>query len=164
MDFDKLFELFTEEAFRLETLPVYDVLEEKEAIIEYKETGKVINNIDKEWIDLLKIGKPVKRLRLLSNPLSDYENFELEVYKSNTANGEDIRAMNRDLFNEYLQDFWIFDMKWIGIMKYDKHGKFLDMDFHEARKEEIEMAKRWKTLFETAIGVENFGKNNNKRN
>ena len=37
MDFDELFELFTEEAFRLETLPVYDVIEEKEAIKEYPE-------------------------------------------------------------------------------------------------------------------------------
>lgn len=150
MDFDELFEMFTEEAFRLETLPVYDVEEEKEAIKEFKETGMVVNNIDKEWVDLLKIGKPVKRLRLLSNPLSDYEVFELEVYKSNLKYGEDIRIANRDNFNEELQDFWIFDMKWIGIMKYDHDGKFLDMDFHEANDEEIEMAKKWKKVYEAA--------------
>ncbi len=150
MDFDKLFEMFTIEAFRLETLPVYDVEEEKEAIKEFKETGKVVNNIDKEWMDLLKIGKPVKRLRLLSNPLSDYEIFELEVYKSNLSYGEDIRIVNRDKFDEQLQDFWIFDMKWIGIMKYDKTGKFLDMDFHEASNEEIEMANKWKKVYEVA--------------
>ena len=150
MDFDKLFEMFTIEAFRLETLPVYDVEEEKEAIIEFKKTGKVVNNIDKEWMDLLKIGKPVKRLRLLSNPLSDYEVFELEVYKSNLSYGEDIRIANRDNFSEELQDFWIFDMKWIGIMKYDCDGKFLDMDFHEASNEEIEMAKKWKKVYESA--------------
>ena len=150
MDFDKLFEMFTIEAFRLETLPVYDVEEEKEAIKEFKKTGKVVNNIDKEWMDLLKIGKPVKRLRLLSNSLSDYEIFELEVYKSNLSYGEDIRIVNRDKFDEQLQDFWIFDMKWIGIMKYDKTGKFLDMDFHEASNEEIEMAKKWKKVYEAA--------------
>lgn len=151
MDFDKLFDMFTIEAFRLETLPVYDVEEEKEAIKEFRETGRVVNNIDKEWMDLLKIGKPVKRLRLLSNPLSDYEVFELEVYKSNLSYGEDIRIANRDNFNETLQDFWIFDMKWIGIMKYDKTGKFLDMDFHEANDEEIEMAKKWKKVYEAAL-------------
>lgn len=150
MDFNKLFEMFTIEAFRLETLPIYDVEEEKEAIKEFRETGRVVNNIDKEWMDLLKIGKPVKRLRLLSNPLSDYEIFELEVYKSNLSYGEDIRIVNRDKFDEQLQDFWIFDMKWIGIMKYDKTGKFLDMDFHEASNEEIEMAKKWKEIFENA--------------
>lgn len=150
MDFDKLFEMFTIEAFRLETLPIYDVEEEKEAIKEFIETGRVVNNIDKEWMDLLKIGKPVKRLRLLSNPLSDYEIFELEVYKSNLSYGEDIRIVNRDKFDEQLQDFWIFDMKWIGIMKYDKTGKFLDMDFREASNEEIEMAKKWKKIFENA--------------
>ena len=150
MDFDKLFEMFTIEAFRLETLPIYDVEEEKEAIKEFRETGRVVNNIDKEWMDLLKIGKPVKRLRLLSNPLSDYEIFELEVYKSNLSYGEDIRTVNRDKFDEQLQDFWIFDMKWIGIMKYDKTGKFLDMDFHEASNEEIEMAKKWKKIFDNA--------------
>lgn len=150
MDFDELFKMFTEEAFRLETLPIYDVEEEKEAIKEFKNTGKIINNIDKEWVDLLKIGKPVKRLRLLSNPLSDYEVFELEVYKSNLKYGEDIRIANRDNFNEELQDFWIFDMKWIGIMKYDHDGKFLDMDFHEANDEEIEMAKKWKKVYEAA--------------
>lgn len=150
MDFDTLFEMFTEEAFRLETLPVYDVPEEKEAIIEFKETGKVINNIDKEWMDLLKIGKPVKRLRLLSNPLSSYEVFELEVYKSNIKYGEDIRICNRDDYNEKLQDFWIFDMRWIGIMNYDKDGKFLNMDFHEANKEELELAEKWKLVYEKA--------------
>ena len=150
MDFDKLFERFKEEAFRLETLPVYDVPLETDAILEFKETGKVINNIDNEWMDLLKIGKPVKRLRLLSNPLSDYEIFELEVYKSNLKYGEDIRIINRDNFKENLQDFWIFDMKWIGIMNYDQDGKFLDMDFHEASNEEIDMAKKWKKVFENA--------------
>lgn len=150
MDFDKLFEMFKEEAFRLETLSVYDVPEEIDAIIEYKETGKVINNIDHEWMELLEIGKPVKRLRLLSNPLSDYEVFELEVYKSNLKYGEDIRIRNRDDFKEKLQDFWIFDMKWIGIMKYDKDGKFLDMDFHVASNEEVEMAKKWKKVYEAA--------------
>lgn len=142
--------MYTEEAFRLETLSVYDVPEETDAIQEFKETGKVINNIDHEWMELLKIGKPVKRLRLLSNPLSDYEIFELEVYKSNLKYGEDIRIRNRDEFKEELQDFWIFDMKWIGIMKYDKDGKFLDMDFHMASKEEINMAKKWKEVFETS--------------
>ena len=150
MSFDELFEMFTEEAFRLETLPIYDVEEEKEAIKEFKNTGKIINNIDQEWMDLLKIGKPVKRLRLLSNPLSNYEIFELEAYKSNLKYGEDIRIVNRDNFNEELQDFWIFDMKWIGIMKYDHDGKFLDMDFHEADDQEIEIAKRWKKIFENA--------------
>lgn len=151
MSFDELFEMFTEEAFRLETLPIYDVEEEKEAIKEFKNTGKIINNIDQEWMDLLKIGKPVKRLRLLSNPLSDYEIFELEAYKSNLKYGEDIRIANRDNFNEELQDFWIFDMKWIGIMKYDHDGKFLDMDFHVATNEEVEMAKKWKKVYEAAL-------------
>ncbi len=150
MEFDELFELFTEEAFRLETLSVYDVEEEKKAILEFNKTGKIEENVDNEWVNLLKIGKPVKRLRLLSNPLSNYEIFELEVYKTNLKYGEDIRIVNRDNFNEKLQDFWIFDMKWIGIMKYDKTGKFLDMDFHEANDEEIEMAKKWKTVFENA--------------
>lgn len=150
MDFDKLFEIFQEEAFRLETLSVYDVPEEIDAIKEFKETGKVINNIDDEWMNLLKIGKPVKRLRLLSNPLSNYELFELEIYKSNIKCGEDIRVINRNGFKEELQDFWIFDMKWIGIMIYDKNGKFIDMDFHEANQDEINMAKKWKTVFENA--------------
>ena len=153
MDFNELFDMFSLEAFRLETLPAYDVSEEKDAIIEYKETGKVVNNIDKEWMDLLRIGKPVKRLRLLSNPLSNYEKFELEVYKSNIKNGEDIRVANRSYFNEDLQDFWIFDMKWIGIMNYDKDGKFLDMDFHEATEEELEMAKKWKKVFDNAKSI-----------
>ena len=98
MDFDKIFEMYTKEAFRLETLTVYDVSEEEDAILEFKETGKVVNNIDNEWVSLLKIGKPVKRLRLLSNPLSDYEIFELEVYKTNLKYGEDIRIANRDDF------------------------------------------------------------------
>ncbi len=154
MSFDELFAMFKDEAFRLETLPVYDVPEEIEAIKEFNETGKVINNLDQEWIDLLKIGKPVKRLRLLSNPLSSYETFELEVYKSNLKYGEDIRIINRDDFNENLQDFWIFDMKWIGIMIYDKDGKFLDMDFHEASSEEVEMARKWRQVFESAKRLE----------
>ena len=153
MDFDKLFEMYTEEAFRLETLPVYNVFEE-DAILEFKETGKVINNIDNEWVSLLKIGKPVKRLRLLSNPLTDYEVFELEVYKTNLKYGEDIRIVNRDDFSEELQDFWIFDMKWIGIMKYDQDGSFLDMDFHEATDEEIKVAMKWKEIFEHAKKIE----------
>ena len=154
MDFDKLFEMYTEEAFRLETLPVYNVFEEEEAILEFKETGKVINNIDNEWVNLLKIGKPVKRLRLLSNPLTDYEVFELEVYKTNLKYGEDIRIVSRDDFSEELQDFWIFDMKWIGIMKYDQDGSFLDMDFHEATDEEIKVAMKWKKIFEHAKKIE----------
>lgn len=150
MDIDDLFETF-HEAFRLECLPEYRVDSEATAIAEFVATGSIPKNLNEDWIELIKTSvehsKSIKRLRLISKELTDYEKFELAAYRLNVEAGEEIRFAYRDDF-KVPQDFWIFDMTWIAYLEYDQDGRFLGISTKLATSEEVEMAAFWKAVFD----------------
>lgn len=154
MNFDTLFDSYTEEAFRLESLPCYKVDEEAEAMKHFRKTGLIYKNLNASWIALLEKSrqrkKRVSRLRLLHEPLTLYEEFELAAYRRNIEVGEDIRSLPVKEFESIPNDFWLFDMKWICAMDYAEDGSFLSMDCRKATPEEIREAVYWKKSFERA--------------
>ena len=83
----------------------------------------------------------MERLRLVSEPLSNYENFELRSYLGVVA-GEKIHIANRDDY-DYKYDFWFFDNKWITRMNYSADGSFIDSETSKANKSEIDMFNYW---------------------
>lgn len=154
MDFDELFSSFEEEAFRVECLPAYKVDEEADAIRCFEETGVVPDLLDDGWNEALDLssqrGKPVRRLRILHEPLTEYERFELAAYEQNIRHGEDIRAITNRFDLRETRDFWVFDMKWIVLLNYDEDGSFVSSETREATPEEIEMAAYWRSVFDEA--------------
>ena len=153
MDLGQLFHSFRKEAFRLERLPQYMVDEEVEALRLFHDTGTIPQDFNKEWAELVKAnvdsGKRMLRLRLLSDELTDYECFELTAYPKSIKAGEDIRTDSRSLYPES-QDFWVFDMKWIGLMNYDSDGRFLSATTRKLTESDVKQVQYWKLVYEGA--------------
>ena len=152
MNIDNPFETFNETAFRLEALPQYIVENEKEAFGKFKLSGEVTNESDSGWAKLVKSniesGKSMKRLRLLSDELTPYEQFELLSYPG-ISHGEEIRVNARTSYeHEYLYDFWFFDNKYITQMNYGVDGKYIDNITRKANDEEIKMLTYWMNAYE----------------
>lgn len=150
MTITEIFENFHDEAFRLECLPEYLVESETAAINTFTEAGVMPKDLNQDWLAIIgksvSQSKSIKRLRLLSKELTDYEKFELAAYKPNIDIGEDIRFAFRDDYENY-QDFWIFDIQWMAVLDYDKNGKFVSVSVRKATHLDIVSANYWKSIF-----------------
>jgi hypothetical protein len=121
---------FKRSAFRLETLPEYNVPQEAEMLARFKHGYPVEMPDDHPW--LLKVrhhcgaAKVMQRVRIVSNPPSDYERFELSLYRHSSAAGEQIHIIEE--YRRFSEDFWLFDNQEAYILRYDRHGRFLGVE------------------------------------
>jgi len=134
-EFDALFASFQHTAYRLETLQAYDVSYEQEPYSAF--LGGLPRPADQsknEWTSMIKAGisagKVFQRVRVVSEPLTDYLRYELEwSYPPNTAAGEDIRVLTtipEELRTPgRLRDYWLFDSSDLWVMDYAGDGSFL---------------------------------------
>ncbi|MDB5162986.1 MAG: hypothetical protein JWN28_593 [Candidatus Saccharibacteria bacterium] len=152
MDINNPFETFSKTAFRLEALPEYIVDSEKAAFKEYLSSGKIHDKSASSWAktvnENIQAGKSLKRLRLISDELTSYEQYELLAYPG-IKFGEEIRLNARTVYqDDYQYDFWFFDKKYISQMKYEVDGTYLSSETRIANKEEREMLDYWMSVFE----------------
>jgi hypothetical protein len=68
----------------------------------------------------------MQRVRIVSNPPSDYERFELSLYRHSSAAGEQIHIIEE--YRRFPEDFWLFDNQEAYILRYDRHGRFLGVE------------------------------------
>ncbi|MFE7192288.1 DUF6879 family protein [Kitasatospora sp. NPDC057541] len=129
-EFGRLFESFQHTAFRLETLDLYDVEEEREEF----EAFLAGDPMPPEWADnpwvrsMTDHGKTVARVHVLTSPLTDYLRYELAAYPGNITAGETIGIIDRaDQRVAGLpdHDFWLFDDTDVYRMHYTTDGKFI---------------------------------------
>lgn len=152
MDIKNPFETFKSTAFRLEALPQYIVENEKEELRKFKTFSELPINPNPEWANLVKVnikaGKSMKRLRLISDDLTLYGQYELQSYPG-LKYGEEIRVNARSAYkNVYLYDFWFFDDEYIAKINYEADGTFINFDIRKANKEEKNNLRFWLTVFE----------------
>ncbi|MER6627612.1 DUF6879 family protein [Streptomyces sp. NPDC000987] len=129
-EFGRLFETFERTAFRLETLAVYDVDEEREEIARFL-AGEDMGSDwdDNPWVrSMTDKGKSVSRVHVLRSPLTDYLRYELAAYPGNIKAGESIGII--DLAEQEVtglpdHDFWLFDDRDVYRMHYTPEGKFV---------------------------------------
>jgi hypothetical protein len=121
---------FRRSAFRLETLPEYDVPQEAEMLARFKHGYPVEMPDDHPWLLNVRhhcgAAKVMQRVRIVSNPPSDYERFELSLYRHSSAAGEQIHIIEE--YRRFSEDFWLFDNQEAYILRYDRHGKFLAVE------------------------------------
>ena len=120
----------TRSAFRLETLPVYDMPGEREEFARHVAGERPPPDLHYRWLDTVaegvKAGKLFQRVHVVTSPLSDYLEYEFAWgYVFNVRAGEDIRIL--DLAYQAdpglpTQDFWLFDDTTVVRMDYDEHG------------------------------------------
>jgi hypothetical protein len=120
---------FKASAFRLEALPAYSVPEEADMLMAFRR-GEAVLPDNHPWPKLVAAiraaGKTIQRVRIVSDPLSDYERFELSLYPHSAETGEDIRVTDDP--NLRYADFWLFDDEAVFVLRYDKAGRFLGTD------------------------------------
>ncbi|MFE7131389.1 DUF6879 family protein [Streptomyces sp. NPDC057638] len=146
-----LFDCFEREAFRLETLPVYTVDGEKEEFEAFLSTGRLDLPEDDPWLLTLRrhleAGRRVRRVHLVSRPLSGYLRYEFAAYRYNVEAGEDIRILDvtdRPVPELPRRDFWMFDDTTVVMMRYRPDGTPLGRDLLDAP--DLSQYRRWRDL------------------
>lgn len=127
-EFGRLFETFEHTAFRLEPRDRYNVAGEQEGLRRWLagETPDDEEEQRRPWLDKMRAataaGKRVERVRVVTEPLSDYIRFEMDGTVYNDAAGEDIRYLPRhhpvaaQLPGE---DYWLFDSRMFCRLNFD---------------------------------------------
>lgn len=139
-EFDALFDRFRRSAFRLETLPAYLVDEEAARIAAFKagEARPERSVRTNPWLariawTTVADGKDWRRIRVLDDPLTDYQQYQLPGYLESQACGDQVRIIGRDDIPGE-SDYWLFDASDSGdgasavILSYDPAGRFLGFD------------------------------------
>ncbi|MCX4549922.1 hypothetical protein OG204_17090 [Streptomyces sp. NBC_01387] len=128
-----LFDEFTCEAFRLETLSDYSGSGNTDAYRAFMDGQVQPENYNAEWLAEVRThvaaGKRLYRVHLLTRPLTPYLRFELGWgYVANAMAGEEFYILDvTDRPNplpEGVHDFWLFDSVVPAPMRYAEGGTF----------------------------------------
>jgi len=134
--FDALFDTFHTSAVRLETLPAYAVADYEGERLDAFCAGRALplrTVATDPWLARIATttlaGKRWLRVRVVDEPLTDYQRFELAVYPETQAVGEQIRVLPRSAVTSDGPDFWLFDGDTPAaravLMSYDPAGQWL---------------------------------------
>lgn len=156
------FDGFEQEAFRLETLPVYDMTSEQQEYRTFLQTGELDIPDDDQWLTRVRYfrstGRWVGRVHVLTQPLNDYLRYEFAVYRHTVRAGEDVRildATGRHDTGLPPQDFWLFDESAVVLMDYRPGGVQIGRELLEGADPEPYIG--WKRLaLEQAIPFEEY--------
>ncbi|MBL1079560.1 hypothetical protein JK358_34660 [Nocardia sp. 2] len=114
---ERLFRECRSRAFHLEVQDDYAVEDEAEALARFLRTGEFeYDPAWRHWDDLMRevtdSGRQVQRVRVVTEPHTDYTRFLLATTGTNLDSGEDIRWLPRHLINAdnlTADDWWLFD-------------------------------------------------------
>lgn len=131
-EFNELFTTFEHTAFRLEPRESYaGVTYDRDDFARFL-AGEVIDwQHDRPWTQNIaaqtKAGKRIARVRVVSEPWSDYTRYGVHAALGNIAAGEDIRYLSRPKAEELGlpvalpgYDYWLFDSKLVVVLRYDE--------------------------------------------
>ncbi|MEU7746322.1 DUF6879 family protein [Nonomuraea sp. NPDC049158] len=126
---------FQHTAFRLETRENYSEPEEEPIIHRFLDSGEIDESYMDDWIaelaPRLSAGQRMERVRIVSEPHSDYTRFGLALARFNIQAGEDIRYLSRpraarlDLPDH---DFWLIDSTTLLILRFGNDDALLGAD------------------------------------
>ena len=111
-------------AFRLETRERYNEAEEAEEVRRFL-AGEPDYAWNQEWAAMMQrrtaLGQRMMRVRIVSEPHSDYTRFGLDLARVNVAAGEDIRYLPRKRAEDLDlpdHDFWLIDSSRVGVLRF----------------------------------------------
>jgi Family of unknown function (DUF6879) len=113
---DELFSSFEHEALHLEMRDIYTVPSEREPFRKWQ-AGEPDDLAWREpWLNTIRrvtrTGRSVRRVRIISEPVTDYVRWEWELTAGNVEAGEAVRWLPRRLASRIAlpgNDFWVFD-------------------------------------------------------
>lgn len=138
-DFDAHFDRFHHTVIRLETLPAYDVGgSEAERIQAWRnhQPRPERSVRTSPWLARIAVtatqNKQWRRVRVLDDPPTEYQRYQLDSYVESQAAGEQILIASRRDVGDVGPDFWLFDTDRPGVfaivMRYDDEGHWTGAD------------------------------------
>lgn len=126
-DFRRLFHQFEHTAYRLEMREGYY---EKEQLSQFLAGGPVDISYMNDWLALIVklrvAGKRIERVRVVSEPHSDYTRYGLWLCQYNTRAGEDIRYVPRKQAGGLPDhDYWLFDSSLLYAVRFTDDDQLL---------------------------------------
>jgi hypothetical protein len=129
-EFLELFTGFEHTAFRLEVRDRYNATGEAERFARFlagDESWRRLDRIERAgWFAMMReatsAGKRVERVRVVTEPHSDYIRFEAAMTPGNQAAGEDIRYLPRthpSVAGLPSWDYWLFDSRMVARLRFD---------------------------------------------
>lgn len=151
-------------AFRLETRERYNEPEEDEPLRRFL-AGKPDYSWNEEWATMMRqrtaAGKRMARVRIVSEPYSEYTRFGLDLARVNVAAGEDIRYLPRARaielgLPEY--DFWLIDSSRLAILRFGDDDVLLGAEISDDPGEIVQHGD-WRDLaWRHAIPVRDYNR------
>jgi hypothetical protein len=134
---DKFLTTFQREAVHLEMRDVYATTIEKDRFAIWLRGQPLDPETEaawwRPWFDLMKhtteAGKILRRLRIISEPVTDYIRFEWLDAAQLVRAGEDVRWLPRRHASMLLlpgNDFWMFDRRTVVFTRFSGDGHVLD--------------------------------------
>ena len=134
-EFGAQFDQFSEAVIRLETLPSYSVGGAEEERIQAWRDGlpRPERSVrTSPWLARIATttvtkGKSWQRVRVVDEPLTEYQRYQLQSYVESQAAGEQVRIARRDQVSDDGPDFWLFDGVdgYAVVMRYDADGRWV---------------------------------------
>jgi hypothetical protein len=167
-DFGAHFDHFTRTVVRLEALPAYDVGgAEAERIRAWRKgLPRPERSVRTDpWLARIAVttataGKQWKRVRVVDEPLTWYQEQQLQSYRESQAAGERVLLARRSDVGDPGPDAWLFDVGTAGafalIMRYDIDGRWLGYEHVVAPDEVAQIAERIRHVEEHAAELNVF--------
>lgn len=166
-EFDALFDAFRHTVARLETLPAYDVGGQEAVRLHAFRAGfpRPVRSVSTDpWLARIAIttvtaGKRWTRVRVVDDPLTDYERYQLASYRESQAVGEEVLLARRSGAIAG-PDFWLFDENepdaHAVVMRYSEQGQWLGADLVTDANEVRELAERLHTVAAGSVPLNEF--------
>ena len=161
-EFYKLLAAAKQEAAHLELRDEYTIADEMHGFCAWK-NGSRIEWADRDsWetpfhrciADAVRRGLAVRRARVVSEPPTEYIQYEHYLTTGNIAAGEDVRWLPRRYSTDLLlpgNDFWLFDGQYLLVNHFSGDGRLLEMQIDE-RPDVIETCDAaFRAVWERAI-------------
>ncbi|MEE1798233.1 hypothetical protein PUR57_06015 [Streptomyces sp. JV176] len=131
---DKLFHTFQQEAFHLELKDAYRTTVEDGPYAKWQRGEDDDYAWFTPWLDqtraLTATGKKIRRVRVVSEPFTDYIRWEHSLTPLNLEAGEDIRWLPRRLLHGPVtfpvngNDWWLFDREVLAVTHFREDGRY----------------------------------------
>jgi hypothetical protein len=166
-EFDALFEAFRHTVARLETLPAYDVGGQEAVRLHAFREGlpRPVRSVSTDpWLARIAIttvtaGKCWTRVRVVDEPLTDYQRYQLASLREAQAVGEEVLLVQRSA-DVAGPDFWLFDENepdaHAVVMLYSEQGQWLGADLVTDPREVRELAERLHAVAASAVPLNEF--------
>jgi hypothetical protein len=151
-EFAELFTSFDDTAWHLETRGVYCIADEQDAFARFLAGQPVGLDWFEPWLkqirELTAQGRQIRRVRLIDEPPTEYQRFELWGAPHNIAAGEQISYLATDRGRKLGlpdHDFWLFDSNRVVVSHFTDDGRLIG-DELISDQEAVSAHCRWWTM------------------